>query len=149
MTGAVRGSNGNAKIRKTDIDGSATRLLGFLERNRLERIFDYPFGYSYPKNCCESVSLILTYLLEEKYRLDNVRIIKGSKACGYEHHFWVMVGDWSYDLTAHQFARHKPKIGVLADPLFLSFPDWNAENKRDFVDRSDVVAAFRNGVIPF
>lgn len=136
-------------VRKAEIDGSATLLLGFLERNRLERIFEYPFGYSYPQNCCESVSLILTYLLEEKYGLGNVSIIKGSKACGYEHHFWVMVGDWTYDLTAHQFAGHTPKIGVLADPLFLSFPDWNIENTRDFVDRSEVVAAFHNGFIPF
>lgn len=146
---AIHRGNGNPKVRKTDIDGSATKLLGFLERNRLERIFDYPFGYSYPQNCCESVSLMLTYLLEEKYRLDNVCIIKGSKASGYEHHFWVMVGDWNYDLTAHQFAGRKPRIGVLADPLFLSFPEWNIENKREFVERSEVVAAFRSGVIPF
>ncbi|MGE4410874.1 MAG: hypothetical protein AB7D33_09925 [Sphingobium sp.] len=146
---AVDGDNQMTGVRKTEIDGSATLLLGFLERNRLERIFEYPFGYSYPQNCCESVSLILTYLLEEKYGLGNVSIIKGSKACGYEHHFWVMVGDWTYDLTAHQFAGETPKIGVFADPLFHSFPDWNIENRRDFVDRSEVVAAFRNGVIPF
>lgn len=143
------GDNRTAKVGKAVIDGSATLLLGFLEKNRSERIFNYPFGYSYPKNCCESVSHILTYLLEDKYQLDNVRIIKGSKACGYEHHFWVMVGDWNYDLTAHQFAGHKPKIGVLADPLFLSFPEWNIENKREFVDWSEVVAVFRSGVIPF
>ena len=149
MSRRIPGRSEGVKVRKADIDYSATTLLAFLERNRSERIFDYPFGYSYPKNCCESVSLILTYLLEEKYKLDNVRVFKGSKVCGYEHHFWVMVGDWIYDLTAHQFAGHDPKIGVLADPLFFSYPDWSVEQSRDFVDRACVIAAYRRGVLPF
>lgn len=138
------------RSKKLELDQSAARLLAFLERNRRERIFDYPFGYSYPQNCCESVSLILTYLLEEKYQLKNVRVIRGSKPCGYEHHFWVMAGDWTYDLTAHQFEGYKPIIGVLAHALFLdTFPDWLLVCDRSFVDRDEVVALFRSGVIPF
>ncbi|MBG7615614.1 hypothetical protein IWC96_10020 [Brevundimonas sp. BAL450] len=138
------------KVTKTDLDQSVILLLGFLERNRGEGIFKYPFGYSYPKNCCESVALILTYLLEEKYRLDNVRIIRGSKPCGYEHHFWVMAGDWIYDLTAQQFAGQQPIVGVLSHPFLLDeFPEWALATDRSFVERDEVISLFRYGIIPF
>ena len=63
---------------KFEIEESVRRLVAFLERNKQDGAFDFPFSYSYPKNCCESVSLILTYLLEERYGLTNVVIIKGS-----------------------------------------------------------------------
>lgn len=136
--------------RKADLDNSVRALLAFLERNRTERIFEYLFGYSYPQNCCESVSLILTYLLEEKYQIDNVTIIKGTRRDLYEHHFWVLVGDLTYDLTAHQFPGHEPIIGVLAHTLFLDeFPEWEIETERDFVDRSRVISAYHASVIPF
>ncbi|TNC98618.1 MAG: Uncharacterized protein FD119_89 [Stygiobacter sp.] len=136
------------KVTKGDLDRSARELLGFLERNVEEEVFKYPFSHSFPRICCESVSLILTYLLEEKYRLDNVRIIKGTTR-GHEHHLWVMVGDLIYDLTAHQFPRRKPIIGALCHRLPLSYPDWEVEEGRDFVNRDEVVRLFRNGVIPF
>lgn len=103
------------KPSKADLDRSARALLAFLERNRQERIFDYPFGYSYPQNCCESVSLILTYLLEAKYGLDNVQIIKGTNH-RHEHHLWVMVGDLIYDLTAQQFVGKTPSSVCLLIP---------------------------------
>ncbi len=131
---------------KARIDTSARLLLDFLERNKKDGSFDYPHSFSYPKNCCESVSLILTYMVEEKYRLDNVRIIKGTKPGTAQHHLWVTVGDRHYDLTAHQFAPREPIIGVLADELFLSvFADWEVELSRDFVDRDTVVALHRAG----
>lgn len=142
--------SGRRKVTKTDLDQSVILLLRFLERNRRERTVKYPFGYSYPKNCCESVSLILTYLLEEKYKLDNVRVIRGSKPCGYEHHFWVMVGDWIYDLTAQQFAGQRPIVGVLAHPFLIDeFPEWALATDRSFVDRDEIVSLFRNGIIQF
>lgn len=145
-----RGADSRVMVRKADLDSSVRALLAFLERNRTERIFEYPFEYSFPQNCCESVSLILTYLLEEKYQLDNVTIIKGTRRDLYEHHFWVLVGDLTYDLTAHQFLGHEPIIGVLAHKLFLDeFPEWEIETERDFVDRSRVISAYHASVIPF
>lgn len=132
-----------------DLDRSARALLAFLEQNLQERLFDYPFGRSYPKNSCQSVSLILTYLLEEKYRLGNVRIIKGTNR-RHEHHFWVMAGDLIYDLTAHQFPGREPVIGALADNFLLDeYPDWSVDTDRDFVNRDEVIALYRAGVIPF
>lgn len=135
---------------RADIDRSAHKLLAFLERNASEEVFRFHFSHSYPRNCCESVSLILTYLLEDKYRLDNVKIVKGTKRDAYEHHFWVTVGQLHYDLTAHQFAGHKPIIGALSDSLFIDvFPDWEVEHGRDFVERDDILGFFRAGMIPF
>lgn len=134
---------------KAHLDRSAEALLAFLERNRQERLFSYPLGSSYPENSCESVSLILTFLLEEKYGLENVRIIKGTDR-RHGHHLWVMVGDLIYDLTAHQFPGREPIIGALADEFLLDeYPDWSVETGRDFVDRDEVIALYRAGVIPF
>ncbi|APR53174.1 hypothetical protein CA223_04395 [Sphingomonas koreensis] len=134
---------------KPGIDASALLLLDFLERNRAEEHFEFPFSFSFPRNACESVSLILTYLIEEKYGLDTVEIIKGTKPKKHEHHFWVKVGDWQYDLTAHQFGQRKPIIGVFAHQLFLSYPEWGIERGRDFVERDAVLELYRAGVIPF
>lgn len=128
---------------------SVARLAEFLALNRRERIFEYPFGYSYPQNCCESVSLILIFLIEEKYGLSNVRMIKGTKAKKHEHHLWVTVGDWVYDLTAHQFSNQTQIIGALYSPLHFRYKDWMIEKGRDFVDREQVIALYRSGIIPF
>lgn len=136
------------KVTKADLDRSARELLGFLERNLEEEVFAYPFSHSFPRICCESVSLILTYLLEEKYRLDNVRIIKGTNE-DTEYHFLVMVGDLIYDLTAHQFHGQEPIIGASSHPLLSIYHDWEVEEGRDFVNRAEVVLLFRSGVIPF
>lgn len=134
---------------KAQLDRSAGVLLAFLEQNHKERLFSYPLCSSYPKNSCESVSLILTFLLEEKYGLGNVRIIKGTDR-QHGHHLWVMAGDLIYDLTAHQFPSREPIIGALADEFLLDeYPDWSVETGRDFVDRDEVIALYRAGVIPF
>jgi hypothetical protein len=134
---------------KSEIERSIRGLMAFLERNKQDAIFEFPFSYSYPRNCCESVSLILTYLLEEKYGLRNVVVMKGTKPRKHEHHFWIRVGDFHYDLTAHQFPRRRPIVGVLAHSLFFSFAEWEVEHGRDFVERDAVIALYRAGAIPF
>lgn len=136
-------------IDRAAIDQSAKTLLAFLERNRRERTFRFPFHGSFPTNACESTSLILTYLLEEKYGLGDVMIIKGSKTSGYDNHFWVVTGGLTYDLTAHQFEGGEPIIGALAAPLHHTFGDWTVEPARDFVEREAVIARYKAGVIPF
>lgn len=134
---------------KADLDASARALLDFLHRNKSEKLLRYPFSFSYPENCCESVSLILTYLLEEKYGLNDVLIIKGTRPRKHQHHLWVTANGWIYDLTAHQFPRRKPIIGVLAHSFFFTFPEWTIEHGRDFVSRDEIVSLYRAGVIPF
>lgn len=124
-------------------------LMDFLVCNKTDERFEYPFGTLYPWNCCQGVSLIMTYLLEEKFDLDNVAMIKGTKPKKHEHHFWVMVGDLNYDLTAHQFPKRKPIIGALTHNFFHSFPEWQIEKDRSFVERDRVIEAYRSGIIPF
>lgn len=136
-------------VSRADVDQSAKLLLKFLEGNRHKQRFKFPFSYSFPKNACESTSLILTYLLEEKYGIDDVTIIKGSMASGYDNHFWVVVGGLTYDLTAHQFPGVEPIIGSLADPMHHTYDEWTVERRREFVERDKVVARYRVGVIPF
>lgn len=134
---------------KPQVDASARRLLAFLERNREEELIAFPFSYSFPRNCCESASLILIYLIEEKYGLDDILLIKGTRPRKQEHHFWVSAKTWLYDLTAHQFPRRRPIIGAPAHSLFFSFAEWKIERGRDFVDRDLILDGFRRGVIPF
>ena len=123
--------------------------MAFLKANRRSELLDYPFAYSYPRNCCESVSIIFSHLLEEKYGLTDVKIVRGTKPQKYEHHFWVRTGGLLYDLTAHQFPQRQPILGVVQHSLFASFPEQRDLHEPDFVDREAVVALYRAGVLPF
>jgi hypothetical protein len=136
-------------FRKAALDQSAKTLIAFLEQNKKDKILDYPFGSMYPANGCEGASLIFAYLVEEKYGATNISIYKGTKPRKSEHHYWVTVGDLHYDLTCHQFSGRKPIIGKLGHSFFFSYSEWRLEVSRDFVDRNEVVALFRSGVIPF
>lgn len=128
---------------------SARLLMAFLERNRQERRLRYPFSLSYPHNCCESVSLIFIFLLEEKYGLTDAVLFMGANNRD-ERHFWVGVGPFFYDLTAHQFDGYEPVIGSWVHELALNeFPEWSIEAPREIVDRDRVIELYRSGVIQF
>lgn len=134
---------------KAQINQSARVLVDFLTENRATDAFEFPFSHSYPRNCCESVSMIFSYLLEDKYRLPNITIIRGTKPRLHEHHFWVQAAGSLYDLTAHQFPGRRPILGVERHALFARFPEHCAIHEHGFVDREKVLALHRAGVIPF
>jgi hypothetical protein len=67
----------------------------------------------------------------------------------YEHHFWVRAADSLYDLTAHQFPGQHPILGVERHALFASFPEHDITHEHGFIDREEVLALYRAGVIPF
>ena len=138
---------------KAQISQSARVLIDFLTENRATDTFEFPFSHSYPRNCCESVSMIFSYLLEEKYGLPDVTIIRGTKPRLHEHHVWVRAAGSLYDLTAHQFPGRRPILGVERHAerhaLFGSFPEHRAIHEHGFVDREEVLALHRAGVIPF
>ncbi len=138
-----------ADFSKGALDASVRRLADFLDVNRREGTLVYPFRSSYPHNCCESVSLILLFLIEERYGVSNAQLIMGTSAEPYEHHFWVAVGDWRYDLTAHQFEGQEQIVGVDDAPLHRRFGDQEIDRRRDRVDRDQVIALYRSGAIPF
>lgn len=147
IEGAKRPSDGACL--KAQISQSAHILIDFLTENRATDAFEFPFSHSYPRNCCESVSMIFSYLLEDKYGLPDITIIRGTKPRLHEHHFWVRAAGSLYDLTAHQFPGHRPIIGVERHALFASFPKHRAIHEHGFVDRERVLALHRAGVIPF
>lgn len=134
---------------KVQITRSAHMLIDFLTENRATNAFEFPFSHSYPRNCCESVSMIFSYLLERKYGIENVTIIRGTKPRLHEHHFWVQAAGSLYDLTAHQFPGYRPILDVQRHALFDSFPEHRIIHKQDFVDRQEVLALYCAGVIPF
>lgn len=128
---------------------SAYRLIAFLEENRESEGFDYPFGHAFPRNCCESVSMIFSYLAVARYGLEDVAVIRGTDPERYEHHFWVSAGGRVYDLTAHQFPGYRPVLGEIENPLSLRFSEHCEMHEPEFVDRGEVIDLFRRGIIPF
>ncbi|MDV3459237.1 hypothetical protein RZN05_19730 [Sphingomonas sp. HF-S4] len=131
------------------IADSARRLMAFLEENKASEVLDYPFGYSYPRNCCESASIIFMLLLQERYGVSGVTIVRGTKPRLWQHHYWVRVRGLCYDLTAHQFAGRRPIIGVERHSFFATWPHQRATYQEGFVDSHAVIDLFRRGVIPF
>jgi hypothetical protein len=132
-----------------NITASAERLIAFLDINRDEEIFEFPFAFSFPRNACESVSMIFPFLVEERYGIADTAIIRGTDPKKYEHHFWVQVGDRIYDLTAQQFRGRRSILGAAATPLAARFKEQREMHEVDFVDREEVIDLFRRGIIPF
>lgn len=124
-------------------------LIAFMEKNRFEKLFKFPFSYSYPTNCCEGASLIFRYLSLEKYDID-VEVWRGKKPNG-EMHFWnVTRGGLIYDLTAHQFPREKAIIGKRTSVTANRFrSDVVLYRDERNLERDQVVAAYRDSLIPF
>lgn len=132
-----------------EIARSAWLLIEYLTRNARTEVLEYPFGYSFPRNCCESASIIFSYLLQEKYSLTDVAIIRGTKPRKFEHHFWVSTCGRLYGLTAHQFAGRRPIIGVERHSFFATYPRQEELYQSGFVDRGRIRRLYRRGIIPF
>ena len=134
---------------KRSLDASALLLIAFMEENRINDGFNFPFSYSYPRNCCEGVSLIFRYLALEKYKLD-VAVWRGRKKSG-EMHFWnVTDGGLIYDLTCNQFPKTSLVIGAFASATSNRFRhEVIIHQGEEHVERDAVVAAYRAGMIPF
>lgn len=112
-------------------------------------MFSYPFSASYPKNCCESVSLIFYYLMKEKYPSAMVRIVHGTKA-EHEDHFWLEVDGLIFDLTAHQFENvEAPILGEKSSSLTEEYQPDGEEPRYDFVHEGEIVALHRCGCFDF
>ncbi|WP_156408495.1 MULTISPECIES: hypothetical protein [unclassified Ensifer] len=129
---------------------SARALSTFLEQNQETCVLDYPFAVVYPKNCCQSASLMLLYLFEEKYGLPGVELVKGSNRETDESHYWVRAGGLVYDLTAHQFSGRTPVFGVPEGSYMRElFPESEIDPERTWLDRNEVCGLYRGDRIPF
>ncbi len=128
---------------------SARRLIAFLETNRTAAAFRFPFSSSFPRNCCEGVSMIFSILLEERYGLKDVAIVRGTDPHKHDHHFWVRADRRVYDLTAHQFRGCGIVLGGADTPGAERFTDQLQMHEPDVVDRGQVISLYRRGIIPF
>lgn len=94
-----------------------------------------PYAHSYPKNCCERTSSLMTVVLREKYPGSLVVYVEGGN---HPLHFWVEVDEFVVDLTAHQFAGHlEPLLCIKPSPLERDFErdviqEW-PERDRDHI----------------
>ncbi|RAR98618.1 hypothetical protein [Ensifer adhaerens] len=132
------------------LERSARILATFLEENRITCILPYANAPLFPKNCCQSASLILLYLLEEKYGQQDVELIKGSNYQTDESHYWVRAGGLVYDLTAHQFSGLTPVFGVPEGSYLRGlFPESEVDPERTWLDRSEVCRLYQAQCIPF
>ena len=117
------------------IDEEALMLLNFLMDKRSVEL-NLPFLHSFPKNCCEVVSFLLKFILEERCQGIDVHVFKGSNAEYTEHHFWCVVNGLIYDLTAQQFENiPSAVIGKDKLPVFISQHFVNTE----IVDDTDLI----------
>lgn len=138
----------NQKFLRRNLIASSERLLAFLNLNRVENIFKFPYSHSFPRNACESVSMIFALLVEERFGVQ-AAIIRGTDTKKYEHHFWVLAGGRIYDLTAQQFRGRQPILGAAVTPLARRFAEQQETHELGFVDRSQVIDLFHRGIIPF
>lgn len=134
---------------KADLDRSARKLMEFLEKTRAEPPLVFTGCYGFPNNACEGTSLIFAYLVDEAFPTACPVIIKGANPMGTGDHYWVMVGDLVYDLTAAQFEGFEPVLGSSIHPLGACFPDQIVHDDRSHVDRESVLELHRLGLIPF
>jgi hypothetical protein len=132
-----------------EIARSARRLIAFLETNRTAAAFRFPFSSSFPRNCCEGVSMIFSLLLEERYGLKDVAIVRGTDPHRLDHHFWVRADGRVYDLTAHQFHGCRTVLGGADTRVAERFTDQLQMHEPDVVDRGQVISLYRLGIIPF
>ena len=83
-----------------------------------------PFVHSFPKNSCEVVSAFLAVAAASKYSGSIVVVARAYCRSKNEWHFWVEVGGFVVDVTAHQFTEYEhPLICAVPSPLEMRFPD--------------------------
>lgn len=88
-----------------------------------------PFMHSFPANCCEITSAIAAQALAARYSEASVVRVHGTHSQKDEHHFWVEVGDYVVDSTAHQFGpESEPTVCVSPGRLVGRFPSVQRES---------------------
>lgn len=95
---------------------------------------DLPFFSGFPTNSCRGASIFLGYLLNEHFPDSMIQLIHGSNRYKNEHHYWLEVDGYVFDITADQFDQFSsPIYASLANPLQGYF---------SVVERSCVVTSY-------
>ncbi|WP_150104355.1 hypothetical protein [Shewanella sediminis] len=83
---------------------------------------DLPFFSGFPKNSCRGASIFLGYLLNARFPDSMIELIHGSNRYKNEHHYWLEVDGYIFDITADQFDQFSsPIYASLANPLQTYF----------------------------
>lgn len=91
---------------------------------REEQVNSLPFVHNFPKNSCEVVSAFLAAALQNKYVSSTVAVAMAYRRVSNEWHFWVDIGGFVVDATAHQFPEFEhPLVCVGPSPLTARFTD--------------------------
>lgn len=80
--------------------------------------------HSYPKNCCELISVHLGLALETVNPGSNVEVVRAYNHNANKWHYWVEMDGVVFDLTAHQFDEYRqPLVCAKPSPFESRFPD--------------------------
>jgi len=97
---------------------------------------ELPFFSGFPKNSCRGASIFLGYLLNERFPDSMVQLIHGSNRYKNEHHYWLEVDGYIFDITADQFDQFSsPIYASLTNPLQIHFP---------VIERSCVIESYND-----
>ena len=99
-----------------------------------------PFVHSYPRSCCELISVHLGLILESANPGKMVEIVQAYNRGSNKWHYWVEMESLVFDLTAHQFEQFRgPLVCTKPNPLEMRFPD---------IERISVSDARLNALFP-
>jgi len=78
----------------------------------------------FPRNSCETASILVALTAEKVYLNRKIRVIKGTQPGKQLMHFWVEVDNQVIDVTAHQFDEyHDALTSNVPSPLAITYSD--------------------------
>jgi hypothetical protein len=102
------------------------------------KIVDLHIIKSFPFKSCETSSLVLGKVLSDAYPYEDIYFVKGTNTYKYEMHFWIEVGDLTFDITADQFEGIVNPIYGKASKLISSrFGDVDKEKITTTLTKND------------
>jgi len=109
----------------------AIRIREYIQSNRSG--IDAPFIQGFPRNCCESASMILGVIFDRCYPDKQIQLIESKAIFEQGMHFWIEVDELVYDITCDQFSRFSgPIIGGSRSSLshyFSVFAETSVQKK--------------------
>lgn len=109
----------------------------YIEEKHLQ--INLPFIHSFPKSCCEIVTILLGKVYYEINKKHNINIISGYDRDEDECHYWLTVNDLVFDITADQFSEIEfPIYGDRNEFIF---------NKFSLIEKHEIIDIFKNNSI--
>jgi hypothetical protein len=103
-----------------DLKTLAKKLRSYFEVNC--RDLELHIVSRFPKNSCETSSLVLGKILCDEFPEKEILLVKGTNTKKYEMHFWVEAGGHTFDITADQFSGIEgPIYGPASSKIYKRF----------------------------